>query len=56
MKTVHVSASTEYDIFIGRDLLRFTGLLIQPLTKAEKVAVVSDTNVWPCTEKRFYPL
>jgi len=47
MKTVHVSASTEYDIFIGRDLLRFTGLLIQPLTKAEKVAVVSDTNVWP---------
>ena len=47
MKTVHVSASTEYDIIIGKGLLSSLGEYAKQLSRAEKVAVVSDTNVWP---------
>ena len=47
MKTVHVKASTEYDILIGNSLLRKLGNLLEQFSSAEKVAIVSDTNVWP---------
>ena len=47
MKTVTVSASKKYDIRIGSGLLAAIGEEAQRLGKAERVCIVSDTNVWP---------
>lgn len=47
MKTVHVSASSEYDILIGTGMLNSVGDLLKRISAAEKAAIVSDTNVWP---------
>lgn len=47
MNTVTVSASKRYDIFIGSGILSSLGSMVQALGKAEKVCVVSDTNVFP---------
>lgn len=47
MNTVTVSASKRYDILIGSGILSSLGSMVQALGKAEKVCVVSDTNVFP---------
>lgn len=47
MKTVSVHTSKNYDVLIGSGLLTSLGSLLKPITKATKVAVVSDSNVWP---------
>lgn len=47
MNTVTVSASKSYDIFIGSGLLSALGTKIKKLEKANKVCIVSDSNVWP---------
>ena len=47
MKTVRINASTQYDIFIGKGLLSELGQRTVSLGKAEKVCIVSDSNVWP---------
>ena len=47
MKTVTVSASTSYDILIGSGLLSQLGQQIKSHCKAEKVCIVSDSNVFP---------
>ena len=47
MKTVTVAASKTYDIHIGSGLLRTLGAELQKLRKADKVCIVSDTNVFP---------
>lgn len=47
MKTVTVSASKTYDIKIGRNLLHTLGQEVAALGGAEKVCVVSDSNVFP---------
>ena len=47
MNTVSVKASRDYEVLIGGGLLSSLGTRIRKLTKAEKVAIVSDTNVWP---------
>lgn len=47
MKTVHVDASTEYDVLIGSGLLEMLPQSIRQFSSAEKIAIVSDTNVWP---------
>ncbi len=47
MNTVHVSASINYDVQIGRHLLPQLGELLQKVTKAQKLAIVSDSHVWP---------
>ncbi len=46
MKTVTVSASRNYDIFIGSGLLRELGRHIQALGKAQTVALVSENTVY----------
>lgn len=47
MKTVTVNASKQYDIKIGAGLLNTIGDEAAALGKAEKVCIVSDSNVWP---------
>ena len=47
MNTVTVSASTSYDVIIGRNLLHNVGSYIAQFDKCNKIAVISDSNVWP---------
>ena len=47
MRTVTVNASTKYDIQIGANLLSFLGQEVSKVCKAEKAAIISDSNVWP---------
>ncbi len=47
MNTVTVTASKTYDVKIGPGLLPTLGQEVLALGKAQKVAVISDTNVWP---------
>ena len=47
MRTVTVNASRSYDIKIGSGLLHTLGHEVKALGKAKKIAVVSETNVYP---------
>lgn len=48
MKTINVVASKSYNVLIGADLLNSLGKhLYTVLKKACKVAIISDSNVWP---------
>ena len=47
MTTVTVNASKTYEIKIGPGLLAGLGMEVRKLTKAEKVCIVSDSNVFP---------
>lgn len=47
MKTVSVTASNEYKVLIGQDLLRNFTEHLSPIKKPCKVAIISDTNVAP---------
>lgn len=47
MNTITVSASKKYQVLIGSGLLSKLGYYISELQKPEKVAVISDSNVWP---------
>lgn len=45
METVHVKASRDYDVHIGRGLLEGSGALIAGVTKSRRCALVTDTTV-----------
>lgn len=47
MKTITVSASKEYRILIGENLLQDLGSHILDIKKPCKAAIISDSNVWP---------
>jgi len=47
MKTITVTASRTYSVKIGSGLLNTVGSEVTALGKAEKVCVVSDSNVFP---------
>lgn len=47
MKTVHVSTGKPYDIFIERGILGSAAEYAKSLSSAEKITIVSDTNVAP---------
>lgn len=48
MKTIKVTASKSYDVLIGAGLLNNLGQqLLSVLNKPCKVAIISDSNVWP---------
>ena len=46
MKTVHVTASNEYNVLIGEGLLNSLGIYASRISSG-KVCIVSDSNVWP---------
>ena len=52
MKTVTVNASKAYDIKIGPGLLPTLGAEAAALGKAKKIAIVSETNVYPLYGKQ----
>ena len=47
MKTVHVSTGKPYDIFIERGIIGSCGEYAKKLSSAQKITIVSDTNVAP---------
>ncbi len=47
MNTVTVDASRKYQIHIGVNLLQEIGTYIRSIAKGTRVAVISDSNVWP---------
>ena len=47
MTTVTVNASTKYDVVIGDGLLRDIGIYIKQIKSKGKLALISDSNVWP---------
>ena len=52
MRTVTVNASKAYDIKIGPGLLSTLGTEAEKLGKAKKIALVSETNVYPLYGKQ----
>ena len=53
MKTIHVTASREYDVVIGAGLLNECGQRIAAAVPgAEKAVVYTDTTVFPLYAKR----
>jgi len=48
MKTIQVNASRSYNVIIGNELLQNLGNFLLSVSKRKcKVAIVSDSNVWP---------
>lgn len=47
MKTIRVSASRSYNVTIGQGLLPHAARLLTPLIGGNKIAIISDSNVWP---------
>ena len=48
MKTIKITASKSYDVLIGTGLLKTLGQhLLSELIKPCKIAIISDSNVWP---------
>lgn len=47
MKTIHVTASSEYDVKIGTGLLPTLGAEVSKVCKVGTAAIISDSNVWP---------
>lgn len=47
MNTVTVDASKKYQVHIGTNLLQEIGTYIRSIAKGNRVAVISDSNVWP---------
>lgn len=47
MNTVKVSASKSYNVLIGSGLLADLGKYVKEFGKCTKVAIISDSNVWP---------
>lgn len=47
MKTVTISASKEYHVHIGAELLDSLGTMIAEINDGQNAVIVSDSNVWP---------
>ncbi len=47
MKTIHVNTGSPYDIYIERDILDCCGKIIKEVSSAQKVTVITDSNVAP---------
>lgn len=47
MKTVHVNTSKPYDVYIGSGILKTLGNKLSAISDATKVAIISDSNVFP---------
>lgn len=54
MKTVTVTASKKYDVIIGADLLTNIGSYAASIGTSKKVAIISDSNVWPLYGKTAF--
>ena len=46
MKTIRVSASTEYDVLVGNSLLRSMAQFLRSVAGVQRLCIVSDHRVW----------
>lgn len=53
MKRITVKASTEYDVIVGRNLVNNICTFLPSNIKGKKMAIVSDSNVWPLFGKKL---
>ena len=54
MKTIHIQASKEYDVLIGRGLLDELGMRAKQVLRGNHAAIVTDSNVAPLYLGRAY--
>ncbi len=47
MKTITVNTSSEYRVLVGQGLLAQIGTEIRKISNPSKIAIISDSNVWP---------
>lgn len=47
MNTVEIHCSEHYQVIIGNGVIQNIDIILRQITKAEKVCIVSDSNVWP---------
>lgn len=47
MKRICVSASTQYDVYVGKNLISSAGSYISSVVSLGKAAIISDSNVFP---------
>ena len=47
MRKIHINASRDYDILIGRNLLPDTGSYLRSVCQPKRVCVISDDIVFP---------
>lgn len=47
MKTIRINTAKKYDVIVGNGLLDQIESYVCILTKSAKIAVISDSNVWP---------
>ena len=47
MKTIPIKASREYSVVVGSGLLQEIGTQILNVSSPSKIAIISDSNVWP---------
>lgn len=52
MRTIHVNATSEYDVLIGSGLLDSVGVHAKAIKNVQNVCIVSDSNVFPFYGKR----
>jgi len=47
MKTIHVGTSKKYEVHVGSGLLSRLGEYAATVTRASRICIISDSNVWP---------
>jgi len=47
MKTIKISASRDYDVIIGNNIIQHIGKHMKAFTRANFICIVSDSNVFP---------
>ena len=47
MRKIEVNTAHPYNVFVGKGLLSELGLKTKNVTSANKIAIISDSNVWP---------
>ncbi len=47
MKRIRINTARKYDVIVGDGLLKEIGNHISYFTKSAKIAIISDSNVWP---------
>lgn len=47
MNTIEIHCSEDYQVVIGNGVIQSIDSILRQITKAEKVCIVSDSNVWP---------
>ena len=47
MKNIHINTAKKYDVVVGNGLLCEIGSYVSAFSKSAKIAIISDSHVWP---------